>query len=65
MFVEKAENKRKRGRGWPIFKKKQAKLAWAAVETQLAEWSLLTSEIRGSNPVIGKFYLLSTLFYLY
>ena len=21
MFVEKAENKRKRGRGWPIFKK--------------------------------------------
>ena len=28
---------------------------------QLVEWLLLTPEIRGSNPVIGKFYLQSVL----
>ena len=33
----------------------------AVVVTQLVERSLLTPEICGSNPVIGKFYLLSIL----
>ena len=28
---------------------------WAAVVAQLVDRSFLTSEIRGSNPVIGKF----------
>ena len=32
----------------------------AEVVAQLVERSLLTPEICGSNPVIGKFYLLST-----
>ena len=30
------------------------------IEAQLVEQSLPKPEIRGSNPVIGKFYLLST-----
>ena len=33
---------------------------WAVVVTRLVERSALTPEIRGSNPDIGKFYLLST-----
>ena len=33
---------------------------WAVVVTQLVEWSFLTQEYRGSNTVIGKFYLPST-----
>ena len=32
----------------------------AVVVAQLVERSLLIPEIRGSNPAIGKFYLLST-----
>ena len=30
---------------------------WAVVVAQLVEHSLLTPEVRGSNPVIGKFYI--------
>ena len=30
------------------------------VVDQLGEWLLPLPEIRGSNPVVGKFYLLST-----
>ena len=30
---------------------------WAVVEARLAEWSLPTQEVRGSNPVISKFYI--------
>ena len=33
----------------------------AVVVAQMMEWLLLTPEIRGSNPVSGKLYLLSTL----
>ena len=33
---------------------------WAVVVAQLVERSLQTQEIRGSNLVIGKFYLLLT-----
>ena len=29
---------------------------------QLVEWTLPTPVIRGWNPVVGKFYLLSTVF---
>ena len=32
----------------------------AVVVDQLGEWLLPLPEIRGSNPVVGKFYLLST-----
>ena len=31
----------------------------AAVVNQLVEWSLLTPEFRGLNPVISKLYILS------
>ena len=34
---------------------------WAVVVAQLVEQLLLTLEIHGSNPVIGKFYFISTL----
>ena len=32
---------------------------WAVVVAQLVEWSLLTPEVHGSNPVVGKLYILS------
>ena len=35
-------------------------ISWPVVVAQLEEWSLPTPEIRGSNPVISKFDLLST-----
>ena len=35
------------------------------VVAQLVEWLLPTPEIRGLNPVISKFYLLSTVLNLY
>ena len=34
---------------------------WLVVVAQLVEQLLLTPEIHGSNPVIGKFYLLLTI----
>ena len=37
-------------------------MRWAVVEAQLIELVLQTPESRGSNPVIGNFYLLSIVF---
>ena len=34
----------------------------AEVVAQLVEWSLPTPEIHGTNPVIGNYFLLSTVF---
>ena len=33
------------------------KQLWAVVVSQLLEWLLLTPEVRGSTPVIGKIYI--------
>ena len=41
--------KRKRGRVWPILKNNWN--IWAVILAQWADWSLLTPEIRTSNPV--------------
>ena len=30
---------------------------WVVVVAHLVEWLLLTPEVRGSNPVIGKLYI--------
>ena len=32
---------------------------WAVVEAQLAEWSFLIPEVRGSNPVISEIFLMN------
>ena len=37
-------------------------LLWASVVAQLVQWSLPKPELLGSDPVIGKFYVLSTVF---
>ena len=39
-------------------------ISGAAVEAHLVERSHLIPEIRGSNPELGKFYFLSTVFTL-
>ena len=60
MFVWKDENKQKRVRNGPFFKKKKITLSisfqfdWAGVVAQLIECSFPILEVLGSNPVIGK-----------
>ena len=50
-MFEKNEIKQKEAGGGPFFKKR---IDWVMIVAQLVEQSLLTSEIRGSNPVIGE-----------
>ena len=38
-----------------------SKIKWAVVVAQLVEQSLPTTEIRGSNPDVGKFYIYNKL----
>ena len=66
------ERRRKSGRtdGWLAGRRKTDKLNWekvpkfnwAEVVAQLVDPSSPTPEIRGSNPVVGKFYLLLLLY---
>ena len=70
------ERRRKSGRideqttGWLAGRRKTDKLNWekvpkfnwAEVVAQLVDPSSQTPEIRGSNPVVGKFYLLLLLY---